>query len=140
MVPEVNMNKLRIASAIAALTSALALPAWGADTTDATNNNPANLDKQVPSTATPQSGAATSDSATGGQQGSKDQANGDKHPPTAVMDSVTPAGKTTTPKSAAEKHPPTSQMDRAAPDQKSPGSTTSDTSPASAGDTSTRPN
>ena len=37
------MNKLRIASAVAALTSALALPVWSANAADATNNGTANL-------------------------------------------------------------------------------------------------
>ena len=117
MVPEVNMNKLRIASAVAALTSALALPVWGAN---ATNDGTANLDQQVPSTATQQPAPTTSDSATKAR----------KQTPTAAMDSATPTEKSTTGKSAATKHPPTTEMDRAAPDQKSPGSTSPDT-PAS---------
>src|SRR5438046_3134429 len=94
MVPEVNMNKLRIASAVAALTAALALPAWGANTTDATSNSTANLDQPVPSTSTQPTAPATGDNATGGtQQGSTSKANARKHPPTAAMDSATPTEK-----------------------------------------------
>ena len=47
MVPEVNMNKLRIASAVAALTSALAIPAWGADATNAAKDGASNIDQPV---------------------------------------------------------------------------------------------
>jgi hypothetical protein len=138
MVPEVNMNKLRIASAVAALTAALVLPAWGAD---ATSNGTANLDQQVPSTSTQPTAPATSDSATAGtQQGSNSKANPRKHPPTAAMDSATPTEKTPTGKSAATKHPPTTQMDRAAPDEKSPGSTSSDSSTTSSAPASTTRN
>jgi len=135
------MNKLRIASAVAALTAALALPAWGANTTDATSNSTANLDQPVPSTSTQPTAPATGDNATGGtQQGSTSKANARKHPPTAAMDSATPTEKTTTDKSAGTKHPPTSQMDRAAPDEKSPGSTSSDSSTTSSAPASTTRN
>lgn len=121
------MNKLRIASAIAALTSALALPAWGADPT--TNNGAANLDQQVPSSATQQSTAATS-AATGDLKDSKAAAKARKQTPTAAMDSATPADKSTMGNSATTKHPPTTEMDRATPDQK--GSAATDTPAASA--------
>ena len=122
------MNNLRIAAMVAAMTSALALPAVGANAADATNNGAANLDQQVPSSASQQPG---SDATSGAQQNTPARANARKHPPTAAMDSATPADKATTSKSAATKHPPTTEMDRAAPDQKSPGSTSTDTSPAS---------
>jgi len=132
------MNKLRIASAVAALTAAFALPAWGAD---ATSNGTANLDQQVPSTSTQPTAPATSDGATvGTQPGSNSKANPRKHPPTAAMDSATPTDKTPTGKSAATKHPPTTQMDRAAPDEKSPGSTSSDSSTTSSAPASTTRN
>jgi len=140
MVPEVNMNKLRIASTVAALTSALVLPVWGANAAD-TNNGAANLDQQVPSTAMQQGAPATSGSATGGtQQGSSPQAKARKQTPTAAMDSATPTEKSTAGKSAATKHPPTTEMDRAAPDQKSPGSTSSDASAPNAAPASTTRN
>jgi hypothetical protein len=113
MVPEVNMSKLKIASAVVALSSVLALPAWSADT-----NAPANLDAQVPATgqpsATPTDGTTGSNSGAGGSR-----ATPQKHPPTAAMDTATPTDKSPT-KAKAAKHPPTGQMDSAAPDQKSP--------------------
>ena len=52
MVPEVNMNKLRIASAVAALTSALAIPAWGADATNAAKDGASNIDQPVQQSGT----------------------------------------------------------------------------------------
>ena len=130
----------RIASAVAALTSALALPVWGANTADAPTNGAANLDQQVPSTATQQAAPASIDSATGGaQKDSNDAAKARKQTPTAAMDRATPADKATD-RSAATKHPPTTEMDRAVPDQKSTGTTSSDTPPASAGPASTTRN
>jgi hypothetical protein len=117
----VNMNKLRIASAVAALASALALPAWGADPT---NNGAANLDQS----ATQQSAPATS-AATGDLKGSKAAAKARKQTPTAAMDSATPTEKSTSGNSATTKHPPTTEMDRAAPDQKSPAASTAPASP-----------
>jgi hypothetical protein len=126
MVPEVNMNKLRIASAVAALTSALALPAWGADPT---NNGAANLDQS----ATQQSAPATS-AAPGDLKDSKAAQKARKQTPTAAMDSATPTEKSTekstSGNSAKTKHPPTTEMDRAAPDQKSPAASTAPASPA----------
>lgn len=124
------MNKLRIASAIAALTSALALPAWGADST---SNAAANLDQQVPSSATQQSTPATS-AATGDLKDSKAAAKARKQTPTAAMDSATPTEKSTSGNSATTKHPPTTEMDRAAPDQKgsaATGTPAAGTAPAS---------
>jgi len=118
MVPEVNMNKLRIASAVAALTSALAIPAWGADATNAAKDGASNIDQPVQ-----QSGTGDGANGTGPTGSNANQAKARKHPPTSAMDSATPPDKTTNAK-ASTKHPPTSQMDRAAPDQKSPGSET----------------
>lgn len=115
------MNKLRIASAIAALTSALALPAWGADPT---NNAAANLDQSATQQSTPATSAATGD-----LKDSKAAAKARKQTPTAAMDSATPTEKSTSGNSATTKHPPTTEMDRAAPDQKSPAASTAPASP-----------
>ena len=52
------MNKLRIASAVAALTSALAIPAWGADATNAAKDGASNIDQPVQQSGT---GAAPTD-------------------------------------------------------------------------------
>ena len=111
------MNKLRIASALAAFTSVLALPALGAGSNDPPNSA-ANLDAKVPANAT-QPAAPAPDGATGTTNAAgAAHANPQKHPPTAAMDSATPTEKT--PDSAsAMKHAPTNQMDNAAPDQKS---------------------
>ena len=127
MVPEVNMNKLRIASAVAALTSALAIPAWGADATNAAKDGASNIDQPVQQGAPDAAkGAAPSDAKT-------TRANPPKHPPTSAMDSATPSEKTTTDKAASTKHPPTTRMDRAAPDEKSPGTASDADSTGAAG-------
>jgi len=119
------MKKLRIASAVAALTSALALPVWGATAND-TSNSAANLDQTVPSASTQQASPATGNAgATGAQQDSKAaRARSREHPPTAAMDRATPTDKSDS--AASVKHPPTSQMDAATPDQKSPASAAPD--------------
>lgn len=126
------MNKLRSASAVAALASSLAFPVWGATANDATKDGAANLDQPVQTNAAQQSAPMTNDAAGAAKQDSKAAAKARKQTPTAAMDSATPTEKSTTGKSTATKHPPTTEMDRAAPDQKSPGSTSSDTPPASA--------
>ena len=115
------MNKLRIASTVIALASAVTFPAWAANTTDVSKDGASNLDSSVTQPANANATAPSDTKAT--------QSKAKKHPPTAAMDSATPSEKTKTDKSAATKHPPTSQMDRAAPDQKS-SSTSSDTSAA----------
>jgi len=122
------MNKLRIASTVIALASAVTFPAWAANTTDVSKDGASNLDSSVTQSANGNAAAAPSDS-------KATQSKARKHPPTAAMDSATPAEKTTTDKSAATKHPPTSQMDRAAPDQKS-SPTSSDTSSTGSGTSS----
>lgn len=115
------MDKLRIASAVAALTSALALPAWGAGVNDGAKDRAANLDQPLQSMATQQATPAANDDTTAGAQDSRGaQATARKHPPTAAMDSATPNEKTTSDRSPSSKHPPTTAMDRAAPDQASP--------------------
>lgn len=123
MVPEVNMNKLRIASTVAALTSAMTFCVWAAGPTGATKDGASNIDQPVQQ-AGPTDTTARSDAKTS-------QANPRKHPPTSAMDSATPSNKTTTDKAAGNKHPPTTRMDRAAPDEKSPA-TPSDASPTGA--------
>jgi len=133
MVPEVNMNKLRIASAVAALASSLAFPVWGATANDATKDAAANLDQPVQTNATQQSAPMTNDASGAVKQDAKAAAKARKQTPTAAMDSATPTEKSTAGQSATTKHPPTTEMDRAAPDQKSPGSTSSNAPPASAG-------
>ena len=126
------MNKLRIASAVAALTSALAIPAWGAD---ATNAAASNIDQPVQQAAPDAAkGSAPSDA-------KATRANPPKHPPTSAMDSATPSEKTTTGKAASTKHPPTTRMDRAAPDEKSPGTASDANATGAAGpSTQMRPN
>ena len=118
------MNKLRIASTVIALASAVTFPAWAATTTDVNRDAASNPDSTVTQPANGNATAPSDSKAT--------QSKARKHPPTAAMDSATPAEKTATDKSAATKHPPTSQMDRAAPDQKS-STTSSDTSSTSSG-------
>jgi len=113
MVPEVNMNKLRIAAAVAALTSALALPAWAANANDPQTVGASNIDQPVQQPADTAARAGQSDA-------KPSQANPRKHPPTSAMDSATPSDKPTSEKPASNKHPPTTRMDRAAPDEKSP--------------------
>ena len=127
MVPEANMNKLRIASTVIALASAMTFPTWAANTTDVSKDGASNLGSSVTQPANANAPAPSDSKAT--------QSKVRKHPPTAAMDSATPAEKTTTDKSAATKHPPTSQMDRAAPDQKS-STTSSDTSSTGSGTSS----
>ena len=118
------MNKLRIASTVFALASAVTFPAWAADTTDVSKDGASNLDSPVTQPANANATAPSDSKAA--------QSKARKHPPTAAMDSATPTEKATTDKSAATKHPPTSQMDRAAPDQKS-SPTGSDSSSTAAG-------
>ena len=122
------MNKLRIASTVITLASAMTFPAWAANTTDVSKDGASNLDSSV---TQPANGNATTPS-----DSKATQSKARKHPPTAAMDSATPAEKTTTDKSAATKHPPTSQMDRAAPDQKS---TSKSDSSSTSSDTSSQP-
>jgi len=117
MVPEVNMNKLRIASAVAALTSALAFSAWGADSTSAAADGASNLDRSAQQSTT----ADTAQGAASSKSDAAKAADARKRTPTAAMDSATPTEKSTT-DNASTKHPPTSQMDSAAPDQKLPDS------------------
>ncbi|HKP67601.1 MAG TPA: hypothetical protein VJX31_13300 [Casimicrobiaceae bacterium] len=124
------MNKLRIASTVIALASAITFPAWAANTTDVSKDGASNLDSAVTQPANANATAPADSKAT--------QSKARKHPPTAAMDSATPAEKTTTDKSAATKHPPTSQMDRAAPDQKS-SPTSSDTSSTGPGTSAAAP-
>jgi len=78
------MNKLRIASAVAALTSALAIPAWGADATNAAKDGASNIDQPVQ-----QSGTGDGANGTGPAGSNANQAKARKHPPTSAMDSAT---------------------------------------------------
>jgi len=123
------MKRLRIASMVIALGSAVTFPTWAASTTDVNKDGASNLDSPVTQPANANAAAPADSKAT--------QSKARKHPPTAAMDSATPAEKTTD-KSAATKHPPTSQMDRAAPDQKS-SPTSSDASSTGPGTSSAAP-
>ena len=73
------MNKLRIASTVIALASAVTVPAWAADTTDVSKDGASNLDSPVTqpanSNAAPSASKAT-------------QSKARKHPPTAAIAEV----------------------------------------------------
>ena len=99
MVPEVNMNKLRIASAVAALTSALAIPAWGADATNAAKDGVSKIDQPVQ-----QSGPVTPRTALA-RRGRTQTRRSSATSPTSAMDSATPPDKTTNGKASDEASP-----------------------------------
>jgi hypothetical protein len=132
---EVAMNKLRLATALSALTLAWV---FSASTAYAVGHPEQSTTEQVMKSqsdeqplSTKNKGAADTLLAPTGNKGAT-KTPPTKHPPTAIMDRATSSDKATAKTGRTVEHGPTRAMDRAAPDQKSPDAAASDSTEASA--------
>ena len=133
---EVVMNKLRLATAISALTlawvfSATIAYAVGHQEQSTTEQVVKSQSDEQPLSTKNKGAAADTVQAPSGNKGATKTPPA-KHPPTAIMDRATSSDKATAKTDRTAGHGPTSVMDRAAPDQKSPGPAASDSIEASA--------
>ena len=129
------MNKLRLATAISALTLA-----WvSAPIAYAVGHPEQSTTEQVVKSESDEQPLSTKNNGVAGDTQQAPSRNKGatktppaKHPPTAVMDRATSSDKATAKPDRATGHGPTSVMDRAAPDQKSPGAAANDSIETSA--------